>query len=234
MRVVCKTSPATAAFALGLAFFSLNASPGSADERMPCVTEHPRFAFADASSTVGFELINVLKREVWATREWTKAEFESFDLPLSYAFWRKNSPRISFASRAEFLKSPGCEIGEFTYLKAFDRQFLQVVSLKRPVSFSDDTASLKGVILEKYHRLVFDAGTMLSFISAPTGQTYIAVTRSAANHPDEIALPAGWQFHEQRLATDLTIDLTVDVTVLRTSNDMSFQGPVALPFDGEA
>ena len=84
--------------------------------------------FMNESEKVGYELINLLTKEVWATGDFTKEEYEAFSPPF---FWMKNDPRIMIADRAEFLKSPGCdEDGQFTYMQKFNKEFLKVVQLK--------------------------------------------------------------------------------------------------------
>ena len=75
----------------------------------------------------GYELIDLLNEEVWVTSDFTPAEYAEFSPPL---LWIKNDPRIMMADQAEFLRSPGCsEPGQFTYMQAYDKGFLNVVQL---------------------------------------------------------------------------------------------------------
>ncbi|MEO1489251.1 MAG: hypothetical protein AAFR88_07440, partial [Pseudomonadota bacterium] len=107
----------------------------------------------------GFELIDLPSGEVWLTRDWDQQTFNAFDLPLSWSLWRKNDPRTGAASSGRFLHSPGCEAGEFTYMKALGREFLHVVDLANMGETPPGTGGLvRMVSLTKHHVIKWDAG----------------------------------------------------------------------------
>ena len=75
-----------------------------------CVSLEP----ASDGDGAGYELIDLLNKEVWATADFTAEEYAAFSPPL---LWIKNDPRIAIMDRGEFLRSPGCsEPGQFTYM----------------------------------------------------------------------------------------------------------------------
>ena len=59
----------------------------------------------------------------------------------------------------EFLRSPGCtEPGQFTYLQAFDKEFLNVVRFVEMNIPADTQGLISMTELEKYHRLTYYSG----------------------------------------------------------------------------
>ncbi|MEO0342981.1 MAG: hypothetical protein AAF198_06040 [Pseudomonadota bacterium] len=206
------------------------ATTANAKPYQTCIAQKPAFAFKVPKKKTGFELIDFWNRQVWATTDWTKEEFENLDLPLSYALWRKNDPRTPLTSAGEFLRSPGCEIGEYSYRTAFDRTFLQVVRLQKPVNFSDKNAKLQGVKLEKYHRITYEAGIPIRLLVSPENETYIAVAKSATLTDAPSPLPQGWKYRDLSLSEDLVVELFGDITVLRTKSEVSYQGPIEISF----
>ena len=201
-----------------------------ANEDLTCMAVEPNFEFRDPENKRGFELIDMWQREVWATADWSEAEFKDFDLPLSYVFWRKNDPRTPLPNTGEFLRSPGCEVGEYSYLRAFGRTFFQVVNLRTPINFSDKEGKLRGIKLEKYHRITYAAGVPIRLLVSPEEETYIAVAKSAAIADEPAPLPLGWQYQNRILPEDLVVDLFGEITVLRTQSEVSYQGPIEISF----
>jgi len=198
----------------------------AAEERQTCVARAPSFD----RDGLGYELIDARKREVWATTDWTPAAYEEFRLPFTKRTWRKNDPRIGLADESRFHRSPSCDReGQFTYLDAYDREFLQVVKLKSVDRQHAKSLNFVVVELEKYHSLTYKAGRTLPVIEDDGGRQYLAVTR-AANEPetDRLDLPPGWTHTEWRLEEDLDLALHGDVTVIRVSNGYSFQGPLPM------
>ena len=186
-----------------------------------CVSRPPSFDGEGA----GYELLNLADGDVWATRSWTPEEYAAFSLPVSWIFWRKNDPRIALADRGQFLQSPGCEDGHYSFMQAFDREFLQVVQLKE---FPTDNQDLiRQVELEKYHVLHYSSGRMVSILQSPTGEQFIGVSRSLNRSTDVPTLPDGWTLKKHHLTTELQVDLLGNVSVLRLDNEDSYQGPLS-------
>ena len=87
-------------------------------ERESCVSREPDFSGGGA----GYELFDLVHKEVWLTLDFTAQEYAEFSPPF---LWVKNDPRIGMADGGEFLRSPGCsEPGQFTYMQAFDKEKL--------------------------------------------------------------------------------------------------------------
>ena len=178
----------------------------------------------------GFELIDIPSGRVWLTREWEVADFQSFALPLTWSLWRKNDPRTGAASQGKFLRSPGCALGEFTYMRAHGREFLHVVNLE---NLGKEPEGTDGLILEvslnKHHTLTFDEGGPIEILTNPAGERFVLIARTLEDVADTPTLPDGWTLTRARLAQDFTVQLDGEVRVLRTDNEDSFQGP--LPAD---
>ena len=180
--------------------------------------------FMNESEKVGYELINLLTKEVWATGDFTSEEYEAFSPPF---FWMKNDPRIMIADQAEFLKSPGCdEDGQFTYMQKFNKEFLKVVQLKSMNKPADSEGLIRRTELEKYHVLTYDSGQNVNIIKNPSGERFIEVSRSLNRYSDTFTLPEGWILTSQFLEADLQVELLGSVSVLRTDNEDSYQGPI--------
>jgi hypothetical protein len=188
-------------------------------EREICVPLEPDFE----GDGPGYELIDIIRREVWATRDWSPDEFATVSLPFR---WQKNDPRIPLHDGAIFLRSPGCaKDGQYSYMRAFDRRFLQVVelnSMPRPI---DDQGLIRRMELEKYHVLHFAAGSKLNILQSPTSQRFIGVSRSLERNSDTPSLPEGWLLTERLLFAELEVGLVGNVSVLRLENKDSYQGP---------
>jgi hypothetical protein len=192
-------------------------------ERELCVPRSPHFDGEGA----GYELINVTGGEVWGTRDWTPEEYAAFSFPLSWTFWLKNDPRIPLTDRGRFLRSPGCaEDGQYCYLRAFGREFLQVVRLGAMNRPADDQGLIRRTELEKHHVLHYAAGRNVSVLRSPTGERFIGVSRSLERSSDTPTLPEGWTLTQHLLAAELQVDLVGRVSVLRMDNEDSYQGPL--------
>ena len=185
-----------------------------------CVSREP----ASSGDGAGYELIDLLKKEVWGTADFTPAEYDAFSPPL---FWIKNDPRTMIADQAEFLRSPGCiEPGQFTHMRAYDKEFLNVVQLITMGTPVDPEGLIRRTELEKYHLLTYFAGQTVSILQSPTGERFIWVSRSVDRPSDTFPLPEGWTLSTQVLQTELQVELSENVSVLRTEKEDSYKGPL--------
>ena len=192
-------------------------------DRELCVSRTPSFDGEGA----GYELLNLADGDVWATRNWTPEEYAAFSLPASWVSWYKNDPRFALADRGQFLHSPGCEDGQYSYMQAFGREFLQVVQLNSMNQSIDDQGLIRKVDLEKYHVLHYSADRMVSILQSPTGERFIGVSRSLDRSADVPTLPENWTLTEHLLTEELQVDLLGNVSVLRLDNEDSYQGPLS-------
>ncbi|MCF8131330.1 MAG: hypothetical protein K9N10_22705 [Deltaproteobacteria bacterium] len=175
----------------------------------------------------GYELINLVGRDVWATRDWTPEAYEKFSFPVSWIFWRKNDPRIALADRGRLLKSPGCEDGHYNYMRAFGREFVQVVRLISIYNRIDELDLIRKTELEKYHALHYGAGRTVSILQSPDGERFIGVSKSLERSSDSPTLPKGWTITEHLLKEEIQVELLGKISVLRMSNEDSYQGPIS-------
>ena len=190
------------------------------EELQECVSQEP----ASDGEGAGYELIDLLNKEVWVTSDFTPEEYTAFSPPLLRI---KNDPRILVADSGEFLRSPGCsEPGQFTYMRAYDKGFLNVVQLITLATPVDDQGLIHTTELEKYHVLTYFSGRSVSILPGPTGERFIWVARTVDRPPDPATLPEGWTLTTHVLQTELPVDLSGNVSVLRTDNEDSFQGPL--------
>jgi hypothetical protein len=187
---------------------------------------HPRPPSFDGEGA-GYELINIVGREVWATRNWSPKDYADFSFPFSWFYWRKNDPRIALADRGKFLKSPACAEGRYSYMRAFDREFVQVVRLISINNRIDDLGLIRKTELEKHHILHYDAGRTVSVLQSPNGESYIGVSRSLERSLEPPSLPDGWTLTERLLSKDIQVELFGKVSVLRMNNEDSYQGPIS-------
>ena len=192
------------------------------EELEPCVLREPDFSGGEA----GYELIDLLNKEVWLTPDFTAEEYPAFSPPL---LWIKNDPRTTMGDhQSEFLRSPGCaEPGQFTYMQAFDKEFLKVVQLVTMNTPVDSQGLIRRTELEKYHLLTYSAGSTVHILQNPTGERFIGVSRSVDRSSDTFTLPEGWILTSHVLPTELPVELSGNVSVLRTDNEDSFQGPIS-------
>jgi hypothetical protein len=194
----------------------------SVGERDSCVSEEMSLE----GTTAFYELVDPINKQVWGTSDFTPREYAEFKPPL---FWQKNDPRgDGWPDGGKFLRSPGClEDGQFTYLNAFDRKFLNVVKLININKKIDKEGFIRGTVLEKYHRLFYSKGTSIPVLHSPTGERFIGVSRSIDRTTETFTLPEGWTLTTQKLEKDLQVELYGEVMVLRTDNEDSFQGPLS-------
>jgi hypothetical protein len=172
-----------------------------------------------------YELIDLLNLKVWGTPDFTPQEYAAFAPPF---LWQKNDPRTMMGDHTgEFLRSPGCaEPGQYTYLWAFDKEFLNVVRLISMGQPADGEGLIQRTELEKYHLLTYSAGSTVHILENPTGERFIGVSRSADRSSDTFTLPDGWALTSHVLSAELEVNLSGIVSVLRTDNEDSFQGPL--------
>ena len=193
-------------------------------DREDCVSRGPVYDGEGDGERAGYELFDLLRKEVWATGDFTEEEYAAFSPPF---LWVKNDPRIVMADGGEFLQSPGCsDEGQYTYMQAFDKEFLNVVRFIEMNVPTDTQGLIRMTKLEKYHRLTYFSGRTVYILQSPTGERYIEVSRSVDRLSDTFTLPEGWTLIEQDLETDLQVELSGNVSVLRTDNEDSFQGPL--------
>ena len=203
----------------------LTAACGSSAEIDQCVER----AWKPGVGTQGFELVNVASGEVWLTREWSVEEFEKFELPFSQFLWVKNDPRVGAAQSGKFLRSPGCEPDEFTYMEAHGRKFLHVVDLIDLGDDLDEEGLVRAIQLNKHHSVVYDEGKAVEILTDPSGQRFILVAKTLLEVADDPTVPEGWTLESFVLTEPFNVELDGKVTILRLDNEDSFQGP--LPAD---
>jgi len=214
---------------LGLLAFALSGR-GEAREEL-CVERPPQFEQTDGER-VGYELINFAGRQVWLTPDWSEEEFADFSFPASWAFWRKNDPRVGEADWNAFLRSPGCaEDGQYSYMSAFGRDFVQVVQFKSFKQPQFTGRLIQQVELEKHHVLRFDTGQSVRVLTNPAGERFILVARTLDHTVETPTLPDGWTVTQHLLDDDLHVDLVGRVRVLRMDNKDSYQGPLPEDID---
>ncbi|MEL6238925.1 MAG: hypothetical protein AAFQ90_10075 [Pseudomonadota bacterium] len=172
----------------------------------------------------GFELIDLGKGQVWATKDWDTEAFNAFTLPLDWSMWRKNDPRTRASTQGQFLRSPGCEPGGFTYMTAFGREFLHVVDLKTYGETLEGTQDLiRSVSLTKHHEVIWEAGAPIQVLTDPEGLPHFLVARTTPIPADGPTVPEGWRLKTGVLAEPFTLSLDGAVTVLRMDNEDAFQ-----------
>ncbi|MEO1661272.1 MAG: hypothetical protein AAFR51_09805 [Pseudomonadota bacterium] len=175
----------------------------------------------------GYEFVDLGRRQVWGTSNWTDQEFNAFNLPWHKPLYFKNDPRVGYADQARILRSPGCETdGEFNTLSAFGQEFRHVVQLTSFNRIDRGDKQLLVTRLVKYHELTYHAGREVRVLHAPDGQQYIAVARTANRSLKGITLPVGWWIDSYRLEEDFDLNLSGEITNIRTRNKDSFQGPL--------
>ena len=194
----------------------------SREERESCISRAP----SPSGDGPGYELLNLVDGEVWGTRNWTPEAYAAFSLPVSWPQWQKNDPRIVLADQSQFLQSPGCEPGQYSYMRAFDREFVQVVQLIDIPPALDPQGLIRAVELEKHHVLHYSTGRSVSLLQNPAGQQFIGVSRSLESSAELPTLPEGWTLTNRLLTEDLQVDLVGRVSVLRLDNEDSYQGPL--------
>lgn len=188
-----------------------------------CIDRRPQVA----SQRIGYELIDLMRREAWVTTDWTLEEYSEFSPPVTALNWIKNEPRVGYASRTSVLRSPGCKRdGQFTFWQGFDREFFHIAD----VIGAGQRHGTGGAIIEaavlKHHRLQFDAGQTVSILVSPQGDRFIRVNRPAGEPVAASSLPDGWQLEVRTLDRLKQVDLFGEVRVLRLRDGASYQGPL--------
>lgn len=199
----------------------------NAPVREVCIDKRPQVA----SQQIGYELIDLMRREAWVTTDWTLEDYAEFSVPVTALNWIKNQPRDGSASRASVLRSPGCERdGQFTFMNTFGREFFHIADVTRAGLGHGPNGTITEAAVFKYHRLQFDAGQTVSILVSPQGDRFIRVNRTAGQPVGEPvgvpALPKDWELHEQTLDRSRQVDLFGEVRVLRLRNGTSYQGPI--------
>jgi hypothetical protein len=195
-------------------------------EHHVCVSPQPML-----KGEAGYELVDLVKKDVWGTPDFTAEEYATFSFPMHWLFWVKNDPRTLLADSGEFLRSPGCsEPGQFTYMRAFEKNFLHVVQLHKVNARPPDGQKLiRRIELEKYHVLTYGAGRTVSILRNAAGERFIGVARTSPPPSEPPTLPEGWTLTTHILNADVQVNLLGHVSVLRMDNEDSYQGP--LPAD---
>jgi hypothetical protein len=201
----------------------------SADGREVCVPRAPETAGQD----VGYELIDLMRREAWVTTDWTLEAYADFSPGLTALNWLKNDPRLGYAARATVLRSPGCDAdGEFTYQTMFGRTFFHIADITGATGGDLTNGALTEGAVIKHHRLEFEADQTVSFLVSPAGESFVRVNRPIDTSAGDNALPEGWVLQELRLASAWQADLIGEVRVLRLDDRTSYQGPIIeMPVD---
>lgn len=212
-----------------LSAVSLGIAALRADGRAVCLPRAPDTAGQD----VGYEVIDILRREAWVTTDWTLDAYAAFSPGIAAPHWLKNDPRQGYAARASVLRSPGCAAdGEFTYQTMFGRTFFHIADLTSLRGEDLTNGALTEASVTKHHRLEFDADQTVSFLVSPSGESFVRVNRPIDASAGGNALPEGWVLQELRLASAWQADLIGEVRVLRLDDGTSFQGPIIeMPVD---
>ncbi|MEL6728277.1 MAG: hypothetical protein AAFP81_01980 [Pseudomonadota bacterium] len=180
-----------------------------------------------SAGRAGYEIVDVGRRVVWGTADWTPSAFQGFKPPWHKPLYRKNDPRVGYADSGKITKSPGCEFdGQYNTLRAFGRDFRQVVRLISFERIGSGESQLQQVTLEKYHTLLYREGTVVRVLHTPDETQYIAVSRSARPEGGPNPLPEGWRIGTYQLSCDFPLELSGTVINIRTPNRDSFQGPL--------
>lgn len=185
--------------------------------------------FTTTDVEAGFhELLDVQNHQTWGTQDVSEEAWDALDLPVTWSLWLKNSPR-ELMSRGIFLRSPGCpEDGQFTWKNMYDVDWLNVADFKDMNTPVDEAGTMTKTTMNKYHRLTYDAGNPVWYITSPEGERFLIVTRDYDRTTDTPTLPDGWTISkEMTLTKELVLDLMGDeIANYRVSNGDSFQGPL--------
>lgn len=177
---------------------------------------------------VGYEILQIVSPNeiiTWLNVDgMTQAEFDALELPPG---WIKNQPREVIPSGGAFAQSPGAEVaGEFVDETHFGHQWRHVATIVEADAPLDDEGLLAANTINKFHQVVFSAGTTLPVLVSPEGDIYPMITRDTGRTSETFALPDGWQLTEITLTEDPVVQLPNPTINIRTENEDSFQGPV--------
>ncbi|MEL6379505.1 MAG: hypothetical protein AAFR69_00030 [Pseudomonadota bacterium] len=196
------------------------------ESKEACVNQPPELA----GQNIGFELIDVLRRQAWITTDWTLEDYSDFSPSLGSHGLIKNEPRVGFATNTSVLRSPSCdEDGQFTYQTRFGRTFFHIADISQIGPAYGENRKIKAATVTKYHRLQFDPGQIISVLLSPAGEAFIRVNRPVEVTSIDPELPQDWTIQEFVLSGSWQADLFGKVQVLRLEDGTSYQGPVRLP-----
>lgn len=200
-----------------------------AGEREVCVQRTPE----TAGQNVGYELIDLMRREAWVTTDWTLEAYAEFSPGVTALNWLKNDPRLGYAAQATVLRSPGCDAdGEFTYQTMFGRTFFHIADITGATGGHLANGALTEGAVIKHHRLEFEADQSVLFLVSPSGESFVRVNRPIDASAGDNALSEGWVLQELTLASAWQADLIGEVRVLRLDDGTSYQGPIVeMPID---
>lgn len=221
-------------FAATVGAIALGFAVTESETRDHCVRVSPE----TAGQAVGFELIDLVRREAWVTTDWSVEAFAAFSPGLTAPHWFKNDPRKGEAEHAIILRSPGCaNDGEFTYSTMYDRTFFHIADITRLTGAGLTGGVLVETLVSKHHRLEFESGAAVSFLVSPDGHHFVGVSRPVDRSHTPITLPEGWSLKRLRLDEAWQADLIGEVNVIRLQDGVAYQGPIErLPMaaDGQA
>ncbi|MEM8812772.1 MAG: hypothetical protein AAGF59_09155 [Pseudomonadota bacterium] len=193
-----------------------------------CVLRYP----AMAEHRIGYELIDLMRREAWVTLDWTLEDYADFSPGPTALNWMKNDPRSGFAARAKIMRSPECTTdGAFTYQSMFGRTFFHIADISNLGQRHGANGEIREGGVTKYHRLEFDPGQTVSLLVSPRGERFVRVNRPVVAEGTDPVLPEGWLLTDIALENPWRIDLFGKVRVLRLKDGTSYQGPVGMPIE---
>ncbi len=211
---------------MGFALALLAAIPGRAAEPHVCVST----SLQKTEQSIGYELIDVVRRQAWITTDWTLHEYGEFKPGLTQLNWIKNVPRAGLGARMTVLRSPDCaNDGEYTIQTKFGRSFFHIANIVSVGRRHGDNKELVEASVFKYHRLEFDADQTVSLLLSPGGDHFVLVNQPVALKEHRPELPHGWSITDVTLDGPWKADLFGHVRVLRTTDGASYQGPVEKP-----
>ncbi|MEO1638536.1 MAG: hypothetical protein AAFU41_04740 [Pseudomonadota bacterium] len=195
----------------------------AAPETEVCVARAPE----QSASGVGYELIDVARRQAWVTIDWTPDAYAAFRPGILAPHWIKSDPRQGVAAMTRALQSPDCaNAGEFTYKTLFGKRFFHIADITSIRGEGLTGGALVEGEVFKHHMLQFSTGQTASFLVSPEGDHFVLVNRPLDMAAVENTLPVGWRLDDVALSAPWQADLVGSVKVLRLADGSSFQGPV--------
>lgn len=182
------------------------------------------------SSRVGYEILNIISADeviVWITPALTQEQFDAIELP---AGWIKNQPRQAEPDGGGFTRSPSATMdGPLVSRLLFGHRWAHVATVIEQNFSVDDAGLLIGNVVHKFHSVNYNAGRTVFVLVSPEGEQYIRVSRDKGRMNETPTLPDGWQLQRLRTTAELMLPLPEETLVIRSDNEDSFQGPVAIP-----
>ncbi len=182
---------------------------------------------------IGYEVLEVQSPSsirAWISTDIGREEFDALEVPRG---WFKNQPRESAECSPDagrFIKSPDAEVdGDILEEAFFGFSWFHSATVTRTGVPLDDGGLLSGSMVRKYHELTFNKGSCLVLLISPRGEVYFRIGRDANRVSDEPAIPNLWRLEEYVAEQKLVFELFDENLVIRTDNQDSFQGPVAIP-----